>query len=94
MTRIYLHVNQQQMRMMFRWQMPSRSKQAGRNWSRKKKSRPKAALQFKPDDHRSSGHQCWLRFPTIGHEANACEAEQQHRPCGGFGDSGCNTIVV
>jgi hypothetical protein len=28
--------------------------------SRAKKSRPKAALQFKPDARGSRGHQCWL----------------------------------
>jgi hypothetical protein len=38
-----------------------------------KKSRPKAALSFDPDDGRSGGRQGWLRLPAIGHEANASE---------------------
>jgi hypothetical protein len=48
--------------------------------------RPKAAFQFKSDDRGLSGHQCVLCLPTIGQEANACEAEKHHGPCGGFGD--------
>ena len=49
------------------------------------KSRPKAAL-FTPDDDGSDGRQCWLRLLTIGQEAKAGKAEQQHCPSCGFGD--------